>query len=128
MCLIDIFSTSSKYICFHIFFLLFCLPGLVVCNSILFMTALLTIWCSFDVAGRSWVKLKKYQQSLRDQNTKKFQYKRSGGNSSRSWRHRYVVTKLLCLESSDTNNLIKNVNKNMYFLNFETRRPISKLK
>jgi len=64
--------------------------GLVVCNSILFLTALLTIWCSFDVAGRSWVKLKKYQQSLRDQNTKKFQYKRSGGNSSRSWRHRKV--------------------------------------
>lgn len=49
----------------------------------------MTIWCSFDVAGRSWVKLKKYQKSLREQGTK-FQYKRSGGNSARTWRHRKV--------------------------------------
>ena len=65
--------------------------GLVIGNSILFVTAMMTIWCSFDIAGRSWVKLKKYQKSLRDQNTKKFPgYRRSGGNSNRSWRHRYV--------------------------------------
>ena len=67
--------------------------GLVIGNSVLFVTAVITIWCSFDIAGRSWVKLKKYQKSLRDQNTKttkKF-YRRSGGNSNRSWRHRYVL-------------------------------------
>jgi hypothetical protein len=60
------------------------------------MTAVMTMWCSFDVAGRSWVKLKKYQKSLRDQqeatrvNAKrsKIQYKRSGSNPNRSWRHR----------------------------------------
>ena len=34
------------------------------------MTALMTIYCSFDVAGRSWVKLKKYQKSLREQSSK----------------------------------------------------------
>ena len=26
----------------------------------------MSIWCFYDVAGRHWVKLKKYQQSLRE--------------------------------------------------------------
>ena len=26
----------------------------------------MTIWCFYDVAGKHWVKLKKYQQSLKD--------------------------------------------------------------
>jgi hypothetical protein len=42
-------------------------PGLVIFNAVIFLTALITIWCVFDVAGRSWVKLKNYQKSLRDQ-------------------------------------------------------------
>ena len=32
-------------------------------NSVIFLTALMTIWCSFDVAGRYWVRLKKYKNS-----------------------------------------------------------------
>ena len=72
-----------------------CDTGLVIGNGILFVSALMTIWCSFDIAGRSWVKLKKYQKSLREQNTKKFGrpkfYRRSGANSNRSWRHRYYI-------------------------------------
>ena len=53
--------------------------ALVICNLVIFFTALMTIYCSFDVAGRSWVKLKKYQKSLRDQN--------SGGSSNNSHRN-----------------------------------------
>ena len=63
--------------------------GIVICNSVLFFTGVMCIWCFFDVAGRSWVKLKKYQKSQTSKN-KKLQYKRSGGNSNRSWRHRFV--------------------------------------
>lgn len=37
--------------------------GLVISNSVIFCTALMTIWCSFDVAGRYWVRLKKYKNS-----------------------------------------------------------------
>ena len=84
----------------------------------MFCTALMTMYCSFDVAGRSWVKLKKYQKSMKEQQSttlsagtsskgskyevgipqgaedslkpvkKKIQYKRSGSNPNRSWRHR----------------------------------------
>ena len=32
-------------------------------NSVIFCTAIMTIWCSFDVAGRYWVRLKKYKNS-----------------------------------------------------------------
>ena len=61
--------------------------GIVICNTILFVTGVMCIWCFFDVAGRSWVKLKNYQKSQNSKNSK-VQYKRSGGNSARSWRHR----------------------------------------
>ena len=40
--------------------------GIVFNNFVLFFSALVTVWCFYDVAGRHWVKLKKYQQSLRD--------------------------------------------------------------
>ncbi len=77
-------------------------------NAVVFLTALVTMWCAWDVAGRSWVKLKKYQKSLRDQQSSgvtgraakmggkkaKLQYKRSGSNPTRSWRHRYVDERL----------------------------------
>ena len=46
--------------------LLFSPSGIVVCNFVLFLTTLMTIWCFYDVAGKHWVKLKKYQQSLKD--------------------------------------------------------------
>ena len=89
-----------------------CDTGLVIGNGILFVSALMTIWCSFDIAGRSWVKLKKYQKSLREQNTKKFGrpkfYRRSGANSNRSWRHRYIIQggqTMLCLFTELFSNL-----------------------
>lgn len=69
---------------------------MVISNGVVFVTAVITLWCTFDVAGRSWVKLKRYQKSLKDQkssknkNKKLHQYKRSGGNPNRSWRHRYI--------------------------------------
>ncbi|GAB6029644.1 hypothetical protein CHUAL_005379 [Chamberlinius hualienensis] len=63
--------------------------GLQICNICVFLSVLVTIWCTFDAAGRSWVKMKNYQKSLKDSKTK-FNYKRSG-SLHRDWRHRKVV-------------------------------------
>ncbi|KAB7505588.1 Sn1-specific diacylglycerol lipase alpha, partial [Armadillidium nasatum] len=63
--------------------------GIVVCNWCVVVSVVITTWCTFDAAGRSWVKMKRYQRSLRDSNTR-FQYRRSG-NRNRNWRHRKVL-------------------------------------
>lgn len=47
------------------------------------------IWCSFDPAGKSWVKMKRFQDSLKEDNSK-YKYRRSAG-SQRNWRHREAV-------------------------------------
>nr|XP_014281605.2 sn1-specific diacylglycerol lipase alpha [Halyomorpha halys] len=63
--------------------------GMVVCNWVVVLTVMLTVWCVFDTAGRSWVKMKKYQRSMRESESR-FQYKRSG-NRARNWRQRKVL-------------------------------------
>ena len=40
---------------------------MVVSNAVMFVAGVMIMWCSFDVAGRDWVKLKKYQKSLKNQ-------------------------------------------------------------
>lgn len=62
--------------------------GLIVCNWCILVSIIVTVWCVYDAAGRSWVKMKKYQRSMR-QSESKFQYKRSG--STRNWRQRKVL-------------------------------------
>ncbi|XP_058063472.1 diacylglycerol lipase-alpha [Anopheles bellator] len=59
------------------------------CNLFVVFSMITTIWCTFDPAGRSWVKMKKYQRSMR-QSESRFNYKRSG-NRSRNWRQRKVI-------------------------------------
>ncbi|XP_045581841.1 diacylglycerol lipase-alpha isoform X2 [Procambarus clarkii] len=63
--------------------------GIVVCNWCVMVSVVLTVWCTFDAAGRSWVKMKRYQRSMRDSHTR-FQYRRSG-NRNRNWRQRKVL-------------------------------------
>lgn len=53
------------------------------------LSILITIWCTFDAAGRSWVKMKKYQRSMRESESR-FNYKRSG-SMNRNWRQRFVI-------------------------------------
>lgn len=62
--------------------------AIVVCNWALVFITLITIWCTFDAAGRSWVKMKKYQRSMRETESR-FNYKRSG-SMNRNWRQRLV--------------------------------------
>ncbi|XP_055909297.1 diacylglycerol lipase-alpha isoform X1 [Eupeodes corollae] len=63
--------------------------ALVICNWSLVLTTLITIWCTFDTAGRSWVKMKKYQRSMRETESR-FNYKRSN-SMNRNWRQRKVI-------------------------------------
>ncbi|XP_018058256.1 PREDICTED: sn1-specific diacylglycerol lipase alpha isoform X2 [Atta colombica] len=66
--------------------------GLVISNSCLLALMMVTIWCTYDAAGRSWVKMKKYQRSMREAESRgaRLHYKRSGSRS-RNWRQRKVI-------------------------------------
>ncbi|XP_059617634.1 diacylglycerol lipase-alpha isoform X2 [Phlebotomus argentipes] len=63
--------------------------GLIVCNFIVVFVIIGTIWCTFDTAGRSWVKMKKYQRSMKESESR-FNYRRSGSRN-RNWRQRKVI-------------------------------------
>ncbi|XP_043192219.1 diacylglycerol lipase-alpha-like [Amphibalanus amphitrite] len=65
------------------------LIGAVICNWISVTSAFIMVWCTFDPAGRSWVKMKNYQRTMKD-GQKKYQYKRSGSHH-RNWRQRKVL-------------------------------------
>lgn len=69
--------------------------GLVICNWAVLLSILITIWCTFDAAGRSWVKMKKYQRSMRESESR-FNYKRSG-SMNRNWRQRSAHSHSLSL-------------------------------
>ncbi|XP_073834204.1 inactivation no afterpotential E isoform X2 [Musca autumnalis] len=56
--------------------------------ALVFVTCI-TVWCTFDTAGRSWVKMKKYQRSMRETESR-FNYKRSN-SMNRNWRQRKVI-------------------------------------
>ena len=64
------------------------LIGITFCNLLVIGIVFVTIWCTYDSAGRSWVKMKAYQNSLKEGQSK-FRYRRSA-NSQRNWRHRSV--------------------------------------
>ena len=70
-----------------------CFAGIVICNWCVMLSVLITVWCTFDAAGRSWVKMKKYQRSMREAESR-FQYKRSG-TRHRNWRQRYATCSFL---------------------------------
>lgn len=76
----------SKYCIYHTL-------GLVICNWAVLLSMLITIWCTFDAAGRSWVKMKKYQRSMRESESR-FNYKRSG-SMNRNWRQRSVAISIV---------------------------------
>lgn len=61
----------------------------IVCNLFVELLVIMTMYCSFDPAGRSWVKMKKYQRSMREAESR-FNYRRSG-SSNRNWRQRKVM-------------------------------------
>ena len=67
-------------------------------NSVIFLTALMTIWCSFDVAGRYWVQLKKYQNS---KNSKSKSLRSDGGSELFSKQPALVMSMSLNTSNQD---------------------------
>ncbi|GFT65747.1 sn1-specific diacylglycerol lipase alpha [Nephila pilipes] len=70
--------------------------GIVICNWCVLISVLITTWCTFDAAGRSWVKMKQYQMSMKQKEIergKKFEKPRCrrSGTSHRNWRHRKAM-------------------------------------
>ncbi|KAI7697578.1 Sn1-specific diacylglycerol lipase alpha [Sarcoptes scabiei] len=57
----------------------------------IWMSFIIFIWCAFDYAGRSWVKMKRFQESLNNPNSK-HKYRRSN-SFHRNWRHREALRK-----------------------------------
>ncbi|XP_043499507.1 diacylglycerol lipase-alpha isoform X3 [Polistes fuscatus] len=66
--------------------------GLVISNWCVLAFVMVTVWCTYDAAGRSWVKMKKYQRSMREAESRggRLHYKRSGSRN-RNWRQRKVI-------------------------------------
>ena len=64
--------------------------GVVVFGWIMLLCMFIFMWCTFDSAGRSWVKLKRYQASLKEQEPRPGHRRRSGSRR-RNWRHRYCA-------------------------------------
>lgn len=77
-------NRKTKLQNFHCLFI-----GLIICNWAVLLSIVITIWCTFDAAGRSWVKMKKYQRSMRESESR-FNYKRSG-SMNRNWRQRFAI-------------------------------------
>ncbi|XP_054721241.1 diacylglycerol lipase-alpha-like [Uloborus diversus] len=65
--------------------------GIVICNWIVLVSVLVTLWCTFDAAGRTWVKMKRYQRSLRAERGRKIRGYLRSGSSHRNWRHRKAM-------------------------------------
>jgi len=71
------------------------LGGLLITDTIIIILLLLLTWCSWDPAGRGWVKLKKFQENSqrsveRERSSHNGSKKSSGLNPPRNWRHRKV--------------------------------------
>ncbi|XP_011501832.1 PREDICTED: sn1-specific diacylglycerol lipase alpha [Ceratosolen solmsi marchali] len=66
--------------------------SLVISNWCVLASITVTVWCVYDAAGRSWVKMKKYQRSMREAESRggRMHYKRSGSRN-RNWRQRKVI-------------------------------------
>ncbi|XP_046574796.1 diacylglycerol lipase-alpha-like [Haliotis rubra] len=59
--------------------------GVIVCNWLVMLIVIVSLWCTFDSAGRKWVKMKKYQDSLKE---KRRGNRRISGSTRRNWRQR----------------------------------------
>jgi sn1-specific diacylglycerol lipase len=89
------------------------IAGCVLCNLLCELLVVMTMYCVFDPAGRSWVKMKKYQRSMKESESR-FNYRRSG-STNRNWRQRKVIRAyqdswnqrcrffFCCLNTSDRN-------------------------
>ena len=104
-------------------------------NSVIFLTALMTIWCSFDVAGRYWVQLKKHQNS---KNSKSKSLRSDGGCSELFSKQPALVMSMslntsnqdvppLFLQQNPTKVCEKEDNNNPNFISFDHNKLFIKI-
>ncbi|XP_026299976.1 sn1-specific diacylglycerol lipase alpha isoform X5 [Apis mellifera] len=65
--------------------------GLVISNWCVLASVMVTVWCTYDAAGRSWVKMKKYQRSMREAELRCGKLHYRSGSRNRNWRQRKVI-------------------------------------
>lgn len=64
--------------------------GVIICNWLVMLCVVISLWCTFDTAGRSWVKMKRYQESIKEREQRHGARHRSGSRR-RNWRHRKAM-------------------------------------
>ncbi|XP_047364272.1 diacylglycerol lipase-alpha isoform X8 [Vespa velutina] len=82
--------------------------GLVISNWCVLASVMVTVWCTYDAAGRSWVKMKKYQRSMREAESRsgRLHYKRSGSRN-RNWRQRLRCACFPCGNQEDEATIVE---------------------
>ncbi|XP_045197127.2 diacylglycerol lipase-alpha-like isoform X2 [Mercenaria mercenaria] len=58
--------------------------GISIFNGCMILMCITALWCTFDSAGRKWVKFKRYQESMKE----KAHRSRRSGSARRNWRQR----------------------------------------
>eukprot|EP00106_Octopus_bimaculoides_P022591 XP_014790033.1 PREDICTED: sn1-specific diacylglycerol lipase alpha-like [Octopus bimaculoides] len=61
--------------------------GVIICNWGIMLSVVVCIWCTFDTAGRKWVKMKRFQESLR----RKQRDRKHQNCVRRNWRQRKAL-------------------------------------
>ncbi|XP_070190358.1 diacylglycerol lipase-alpha-like isoform X2 [Littorina saxatilis] len=65
------------------------LLGIMICNWLMMLSCVISVWCTYDTAGAKWVKMKKYQDSMKER--RRVNRRQSG--SRRNWRQRSRLIK-----------------------------------
>lgn len=60
--------------------------GIIIINWCVMLIIIISTWCTYDIAGRKWVKMKRFQESLKEKTQRN---KRSSGR--RNWRQRKAI-------------------------------------
>ncbi|CAG2189019.1 DAGL [Mytilus edulis] len=64
--------------------------AIIVINWIVMLSIIISTWCTYDIAGRKWVKMKRFQESLKEKTKRN---KRNSGR--RNWRQRSSFLRLI---------------------------------
>ena len=80
-------SECGKGVLMHYLFWNYFLSGNSIFNILMIFILIISLWCTFDTAGRKWVKMKRYQESMKE----KTRRSRRSGSARRNWRQRQVI-------------------------------------
>ncbi|GFN93686.1 Sn1-specific diacylglycerol lipase alpha, partial [Plakobranchus ocellatus] len=90
------------------------LLGVMLCNWLMVLLLIICLWCTFDSAGAKWVKMKKFQDSIRErrQNNPRRGTNRRQSGSRRNWRQ----------SSEEENERLQTTRRSVVFRQFFSRK------